>query len=460
MILPSQTRRSVTLLSLLLFSTMLAIYAASPVKMSEDSRWTIHIAASFIDGQAGRLNAYAPAIKANVDYAIEYHDGDPYGLFPIGTSLISIPFVFIAERLSPGLDAYLSNHIPMAFEGIIASLYGAAAGTVFFWMVLAKFRSVQIAGALTVIFCLGTSMWSVATRTLWQHGPLILMLTIAMLLLRARRYPASVILLGMPLAAAFVIRPTAAIPIAVLSVYVAIAYRSLFVPFAAGAAVVAAPWLIYNVHVLHHLLPAYYLPQRLNGSSTIAVATLGNLVSPARGLFVFSPILLIAIPGVVLSLRERADRGLHIAFASIILLHWLFVSRFPQWWGGYCFGPRLMSDVLPFLTYFAGFGLRAILEISSHRRRLAGIATLSTLTAISITIHAQGALSWASQAWVADPVSVDDHPERLWSWSDPQFARALFQTVPMPDFGPLLPAWRTNTKDFPSTGSTGRANGS
>ena len=402
------------------------------------------------------MNAYAPAIKANANYAIECHDGDPYGLFPIGTSLLSIPFVFTAERLSPGLDAYLTNHIPMAFEGFIASLYGAAAGTLFFWMVLAKFRSTQIAGALTVIFCFGTSMWSIATRALWQHGPLILMLTTAMLLLlHARRHPACVGFLGLPLAAAFIIRPTAAIPIVVLSLYVVVAYRSLFIPYVIGAAVVAVPWLIYNVHVFHQLLPAYYLPHRLDGSSTIAVAMLGNLVSPSRGVFVFSPILLIAIPGFVLSLRERDDRLLHVAFASIALLHWFVVSRFPHWWGGYCFGPRLMSDVLPFLVYFAGFGIRAVLDIGPRRRRRAGIAVLGMLTAISIIIHAQGALRWASQAWVADPFSVDEHPERVWSWSDPQFARALFKTVPMPDFGPLLPGWK-HVKGPPRTMSPGR----
>ena len=419
---------------------MLAIYVASPVKTSADSRWSIHIAASFIDGQAGRLNAYAPAIKANANYAIEYHDGNPYGLFPIGTSLISIPLVYIAERLSPGLDAYLSQHIPEAFEGLIASLYGAAAGTLFFWAILAKFRNAQIAGVLTAMFCFGTSMWSVATRALWQHGPLILMLTIAMLLLaHPRSRPSLIRYLGIPLAAAFMIRPTAAIPIGILSLYVVVFYRSSAMWYLAGAALTAAPWITYNVHMFHQLVPAYYFPQRLGGSMTIGTAMLGNLVSPARGLFVFSPVLLIGGPGFILSQRERDDRGLHWAFASIIVLHWLFVSRFPHWWGGHSFGPRLMSDILPFVTYFAGFSVQAVLRLRSKRRRIMGAFVLATLTAVSIIIHAAGALSWAPQAWAADPVSVDAHPERLWDWSDPPFARAFYRTVPMPGFGPLLP---------------------
>jgi len=38
-------------------------------------------------------------------------------------------------------------------------------------MILSQFQSLPIALASTFIFAFSTSIWSTATRALWQHGP-------------------------------------------------------------------------------------------------------------------------------------------------------------------------------------------------------------------------------------------------------------------------------------------------
>jgi hypothetical protein len=43
------------------------------------------------------------------------------------------------------------------------------------------------------------------------------------------------------------------------------------------------------------------------------------------------------------------------------------------------------------------------------------------LLALSIGINGRGAISEATAMWNVRPVSVDEHPERLWDWRDPQF---------------------------------------
>ena len=59
---------------------------------------------------------------------------------------------------------------------------------------------------------------------------------------------------------------------------------------------------------LSQLIPDYYRPRRVSVSETFGEAMLGNLVSPARGLFVYSPVLLLAFSGFALALRHREER--------------------------------------------------------------------------------------------------------------------------------------------------------
>lgn len=438
-------QRRVGAISLCLFLVFFGAYCASPVRTSADSRWSIATAMSFAQGHHGSLAGYLPVLQHENLYAIEYHDSEPYSIFPMGTSLLSVPFVWLASVISPGFADYLVHAVPAQFEGVLASLYGAVACVLFFLLIEAKFRNFWIALVSAAIFGFGTSMWSTATRALWMHGPLMLMLTAAMLILvRAPRKPAWTQYLGLFLAAAYVIRPTAAVPIILITAYVAICYRPWLMRYLVGAAVVAVPWFALNLSIFHHFLPPYYMPQRITGSVTFGTALLGNLVSPARGIFVFSPVLLAALPGVWLALRERGSRALHSVFAAIIVLHWVAISRFPHWWGGYSFGPRLMADVLPFLVYFTSFSIRWAAGLYHTATRRIAVGTIGVLACLSVGIHAQGALTWAPHAWSAAPLSIDAHPERLWDWSDLQFARGFIEPVPMPDFGPWLPGLKAD----------------
>ena len=151
--------------------------------------------------------------------------------------------------------------MPDYFEKAIASFYGAIAVALFFWMIFVNFNDVRIAVATAVIFGLGTSMWSTATRALWQHGPLDLMLILAMLLLfYARRRAALAQYASIPLALSFIMRPTAAIPIAVFSAYVLICYRPWFVRFMLWAICIAVPWMAFNIWTWGMVVPPYYLP--------------------------------------------------------------------------------------------------------------------------------------------------------------------------------------------------------
>jgi hypothetical protein len=221
-----------------------------------------------------------------------------------------------------------------------------------------------------------------------------------------------------------VIRPTSAIEIVVLTAYVVARHRAQTLRYLAWSLPVALPWLAYNLAVHDALLPSYYLTLRLGSVATFAEALAGNLVSPTRGLLVYSPILALAAWGVALDLRSPTRRSLSAAFGVIPILHWIAVSLFPHWWAGHSYGPRLMTEATPFLAYF-------LLPVFEHLPRLrrpvraAAFSAALLLAVLGTAMHAAGATSSEGYAWNVLPQDVDRHPARLWSWKDPPFLRWL-----------------------------------
>jgi hypothetical protein len=89
-----------------------------------------------------------------------------------------------------------------------------------------------------------------------------------------------------------------------------------------------------------------------------------------------------------------------------------------DWFGGWCFGPRYLTDLLPFLTWFllplwTGIWARRVLRWRSPRRWPPPCGCKSS--ALSITQQEIGTF------W---PVDVDLKPQRLWDWSDNQILRS------------------------------------
>jgi hypothetical protein len=74
----------------------------------------------------------------------------------------------------------------------------------------------------------------------------------------------------------------------------------------------------------------------------------GLLVSPSRGLFVFSPVLLAGVAGGVLVWRSKARDPLRFLTAGALVLLALY-SCWGTWWGGSGFGYRLILEIVPVL---------------------------------------------------------------------------------------------------------------
>lgn len=91
-------------------------------------------------------------------------------------------------------------------------------------------------------------------------------------------------------------------------------------------------------------------------------ATLTRLLfDPARGLFIFAPILLVALAAL-----PRARRAMtREAFAALLIVPIaliLFYAGYPNWHGGWSVGPRYLVPAIPFLLFPIVFAAGSIIE--------------------------------------------------------------------------------------------------
>jgi len=436
-----------------------------------DSMWSIPTAVSLIDHRDGNLDEYQPQLAARGFFHTQKLGGHYYTESPLGPSLLAIPGVLV---LRPLFGAVFRNWpsgwewlasvqdargcAPLAGEPIvalnswaehlIASAMTALAAAIIF-LIAADEVSVSGAAVVALLFAFATPAWSTASRVLWQHGPSMLLLSAALLVqVRGGR----LIWVGALLAFAWIVRPTNLLPLVVACGWAAFhtpetrsqpddhrmntrskpgGHRK-GIGFLAGAIPVLALFFAANLSTHGTWLPFYFTPGFHQGNPFVAEALAGDLISPSRGLFVFSPILVFAIGGALLKAHERRVTLLDAALAACIVGHWIVVARVSRiWWAGHSYGPRFFADLMPYFAYFL-IPVVAWIERSRGRMRIAVAAAMTATAAVSVAVHAQGALDGATVAWNAYPVNVDEDPVRVWDWRRPQFLAGITFTPKPP----------------------------
>jgi hypothetical protein len=326
----------------------------------------------------------------------------------------------IERRLAALLAAAVAVIAFLAARRLLAPA-GASAGV--------RDRAPWLALLAALGLTFGTSVWSTASRALWSHTWALLLGMLAVHLLgrwRATGRPGPVLLgtlLGSLLAWGFF-------------TWLALRARPLggagddpaagraLAAFAGAAGIWLALFAGWSLYHFGALVPPYFGLARLS-LEDFGPALAGSLVSPSRGLLVFLPALLFVG---VLALRHRRRLpvpDLALLGAAVGLAHLPVIASFPHWWGGHSYGPRLATEALPWfyllaLVALAGWRREAGRARSATRRRIEAAAGLALL-ALSVALHAAGALSRRTNLWNRHPVDVDTAPERIWDWSDPQF---------------------------------------
>jgi hypothetical protein len=183
----------------------------------------------------------------------------------------------------------------------------------------------------------------------------------------------------------------------------------------------------YNWIRSGHLLPD--LQGRRGG---LAMGLYGTLLSPSRGLLVFSPFLVLPLLGSLRFWGSLEDRRLAGAVLLFLALHLLGLVSTGAWWGGYAFGPRLLTEVIPGLVLLTVLVWRALRSAAPPSWQRAGAAGYVGLGIVAVLINSyQGMLNPNTLRWNGEMApAVDRCRECVLDWTYPQFlatSRSLCQ---------------------------------
>lgn len=443
-----QARRfSPTLLAgMAVFILTLSIFLISRVHQVNDSHYSMLLSQSLIKHGSFQLDHYALPryepqwhgyyFKNGPIYHLEVVDNHLYYHLPPGSSILSVPFVAVLNVLgvsAANADGTYNPRGEVMIEAGLAALLMAALAVIFFYTARLMLptgwsMTVALGGAL------GTQVYSTASRGLWSETWGILLLGIViLLLLRSETEKRSVkpILLATLLSWMYFVRPTFSVHIIAISVYLLIFHRRSFIRYVITGLIWLGAFVFYSWLHFGQLLPSYYRANRLQ-FDTFWVALAGNLVSPSRGLLVHVPVLLFVAFLVVRYWRRIVHQRLVWLAVAIIICHLIIISSFPHWWGGHSFGPRFTTGLVPWFVLLGILGVRGML---AWREQLVAPVRASwrvqlvcggLLLLFSLFINTRGATSHATWLWNVRPVGVDEHPEKLWDWSQPQFLAGLW----------------------------------
>lgn len=315
-----------------------------------------------------RIDDYAPNTGDRALY-----DGHFFSEKAPAVTLLALPsFLFSYEALRfRGIDVdsrrgwFISDWLTTALSvGLFSAL-----GGLMFALLLARFIGVADALRVTPFIFIGTGIFPYATM-LFSHSVTAVWLTIALWAMfdvdermDDRVWPAIVAgaCCGMAVASEF----QAAVPGVGLAVYGYARSRRLGHVFAAAAFVPALLVPLYNFVCFGHIgnlgyLHNSYFPQMNKNILGFSWPNLGRLWMllgrPDKGLFFWSPFLLMAVAGY----RQlwRLDRQRLVLLLAVPAAYVVLFSGFFGADGGACLGPRYLVPIIPFVGVACGLGWR------------------------------------------------------------------------------------------------------
>ena len=352
-------------------------------------------------------------------------------LYPVVTPLVATPFYLPAaiylDRHGWGDVAGVRAAAELT-EKVAASVITAACAGLMLWLLR---RRLARPGALllTVAFAFGTETWVISSQALWQHGVAELLVVIVLLALTAPAAAApevAVAATAVPAVSAAAMAPVAAagtglpsrrsLAVAGLAAGLLVANRpfdavlaaafALAVAFLAWSspaprrrqawwffAAAAAPLLLvaaYDLVVFGNLAGGYENLALSAGrellGQPVVTGLAGELLSPGKGLLVYSPFLVVLACGGRRIVRGP-ERAVAVAGLLAVAAQLLLYAK-TDFRAGRCYGPRFLTDLLPLLVWLSAPAVAAL------RRR--GLAAFAAAAAFAIGVQAVGAFYYPS----------------------------------------------------------------
>ena len=177
----------------------------------------------------------------------------------------------------------------------------------------------------------------------------------------ARRIRLQVAAAGFLAAVAVTLEYQAILVALALAVYLMVRNRRAILPFAVGAlapavalgayhtALFGRPWTLPYANIEN---PVFAQTAHKAGFDGLSLPHLeafpAFLISPAYGLFAFSPVLILGLAGAIF-LVARGPRREAVLTLVIAASMFMFIAGMSNWRAGWCVGPRYIATVAPFL---------------------------------------------------------------------------------------------------------------
>jgi hypothetical protein len=299
-------------------------------------------------------------------------------LYPVVTPLLVAPLYFPAVIWlnTHGWKQPQIDRMAVFMEKISASVLASIA-TVLMFLVLRR-DSIWWSLPLAMVFAFGTNTWMISSQALWQHGSGELLIALSLLLVvtgeRALASPMRIALLGAVCVLMAANRPPDALIAGAIVLFViwnsgrgavlspgrgavlspgrgaVWSRRRSALWLLAGAALPLAALMYYNLNFIGHYAGGYGLAPAKHFFQLKLSGIAGLLVSPARGLLVFSPFLVFVPVGLIQRLRSPGSRGLAVALSIAVAAQFILYSQ-ADWRAGVSWGPRWLTDPLPILVW-------------------------------------------------------------------------------------------------------------
>ena len=332
----------------------------------------------------GRTPPVAQGEDGSAFWILRGRDEQLVSKYPLVVPIVVAPLYLPAVRYLDSIawDPHVFGTVARVMEKLCASLI-AATSVALLYLLLRRRGGPRTAALLSLVYALGTTTWVISSQALWMHGLAQLLIVATMLLITGPCTALRAAWAGLLCALIAANRPPDAIFAAVLGLYGLRWAGRRWPLFVLAGALPVILTVAYNLGTVGHVAGAYALrvhPSDFN--EDIATGIAGLLVSPTRGLFVFSPFLLFVPCLFFYALRERRARGLTLALSAAMVAQVVGYAMV-DWRQGIAWGPRWLTDMLPLLMWMLPPIIGALPQ--------AGRVLFGAACVLSITIQAVGA---------------------------------------------------------------------
>lgn len=340
-------------------------------------------------------------------------------MLPLVVTPLYVPVALVLDLKDAPFDRII--RVVAIMEKIVASLMVAISVTVFYLLAITLTGNKNLSIFLSLIYAFATETWAISSQSFLQHGFSELMIIGSLLCLTKLEGTSPnkgwlLVIVGLFVALAIAERPTNLLFALPVAIYILIYHRRGILYFLTPLLLLGTGLIAYNLTIFGDIR-GYYT----HGFTTpILEGLAGLLISPSRGLFIYTPIFVFSTAGMYFYLKERKKYSkVYPVMAVFIVLQIILISKWFSWYGGWSYGPRLLTDISPPMVLFLIPAFRNI-RFNTLMKVVLTIALTS-----SIFIQIIGAFFYPRGFWDRIPVRVDVMESRLWDWQDTQIVRTL-----------------------------------